>query len=680
MTRTYVFLSYELAPVNAGGCGVFIQNALQELLEDDNNRIMLILDMPKHECEKYEKLHQPSLPNSKNLSLYCLSELLHDDPNCGEQYNNIFLQKSYRFYIGLRKLTYLKTIDYAEFFDYVGIGYFSFRAKKFEGEFLNTILSVRAHCTIDLMDMEQVPNEFSINKLEMYQMEKKSIQSADYVLVPSSEWGNLYVQRYGVDQDKVIVSPPPVKKWEEVKYILNETQQDVLFYGRIFQLKGVDVYVDSAVSFMSKYPNNKSIFYLVGYDGLDSLGQPYSSQLLTRIPEHLRNRFIFTGQINRTELQKLLQSIRFAIFPNLVESFCYSIHELYSLGVPIIANQIPAFNDYFRNEENALTYNGTSIELISQMEKLFTNSNLRKQISSPYAFFQNNLFEISYKNMLKTKKEDISHNKPWKCSLVVLQEEQSINKNLMLLLEHSEIEYEKSYLLTLEPPGTPILFLGKTRYAKRFDGSVDHELVLESFVLTCYSDDIIESSYIDRVKHIFSIQPELYFVGCRYKNDQNSPEFDLYEENMYFACNKLTRSIIRIDEKSSNLRNVYKTSLGALGEWGLLNNSYGYTIPEEFINLGKSVLEIKNEYYIYNLHRSTASGEWNPYILYPFAYQLSMDKSRNEIKKTKRSKMRTYYYKLKHKVDGMSGFKGKLAVVMLRKISSVVKKWSIFLQ
>lgn len=121
--------------------------------------------------------------------------------------------------------------------------------------------------------------------------------------------------------DRVIVSPPPVEVWNDVSYSLNESQQNVIFYGRIFQLKGVDLFVDAAIALMIKRPENNSIFYLVGYDGLDLNGQPYKEQLLLRIPDHLKERFIFTGQLNHQELEQLLTNIRFAVFPNYVESF-----------------------------------------------------------------------------------------------------------------------------------------------------------------------------------------------------------------------------------------------------------------------------------------------------------------------------------------------------------------------
>lgn len=188
MVRTYVFTSYELYPINAGGCGVFIYNAMQQLLQNANNRVILLLDMPKHECESYIKDFQPKLPNSKNLEVICLSEWIQEEPY-GQKFSNVFLQKSYRFYKGLHKLTLLQQVDYIEFFDYVGIGYFSVKAKRFEGQFSKTVLAVRAHCTIELMDLEQVPNSFDLYKLEMYQMEKEVIQDVDILLVPSNAWG-----------------------------------------------------------------------------------------------------------------------------------------------------------------------------------------------------------------------------------------------------------------------------------------------------------------------------------------------------------------------------------------------------------------------------------------------------------------------------------------------------------
>lgn len=674
MVRTYVFTSYELYPINAGGCGVFIYNAMHQLLKNANNRIVLLLDMPKHEIELFINDFQPKLPNSESLRIICLSEWIQGE-GYGEKFSNVFLQKSYRFFRGLHKLSLLQKIDYIEFFDYVGIGYFSVKAKRFEGHFSKTVLAVRAHCTIDLMDLEQVPNSFELNKLQMYQMEKEVIQDVDVLLVPSNSWGDIYIHRYAVNPEKVVVSPPPVELWNDVKYNVDDNQQNVIFYGRIFQLKGVDLFIDAAIALMIKQPDNNSDFYLVGYDGLDLNGNTYKEQLLLRIPDHLKHRFIFTGHLNHQQLEQLLVNVKFAVFPNYVESFCYSIHELYNIGVPIIANDIPAFRDYFNHQKNALLYHGTSSDLVTQMECLFENDELRHRISMPYGVIDNREFNTIYQDLFKYNQCDdesraLVENK---LSLIILDEGVVSEFDSISLMTHPRVDKDKSYILKNNSPGTPVHYLGKLRYALRIDGVSDDLLPVNKFILTCYANDTIDFDYITAALNILNANDSAQYVGAQYKNTSHYEQYDLLEPNTYGDYSRLTRAVFRIDEFSKSLRDVYDIRLKELGEKRFLNMT-GYVLPKELITLGEvGSLNIKEEHYIYSTHHSTRNSEWNPYVLYPYL-NLSNPSIKLNMSYHNHSNAQKMYHRLKHRVDAVSGTKGRVLVNILEHLRRNFKK------
>lgn len=674
MVKTYVFTSYELYPINAGGCGVFIYNAMQQLLKNINNRVILLLDMPKHEIEIFINDFQSKLPNSENLRLICLSEWIQDEAY-GEKFSNVFLQKSYRFFKGLHKLSTMQGLDYIEFFDYVGIGYFSVKAKRFEGHFSKTVLAVRAHCTIDLMDLEQVPNSFELNKLQMYQMEKEVIQDVDVLLVPSNSWGDIYILRYAVSPEKVVVSPPPVELWNDVKYNVDDNQQNVIFYGRIFQLKGVELFIDAAIALMIKRPDNNSNFYLVGYDGLDLNGNPYKEQLLLLIPNHLKHRFIFTGQLNHQQLEELLGNVRFAVFPNYVESFCYSIHELYNIGVPIIANDIPAFRDYFDHQKNALLYHGTSSDLVTQMECLFDNDELRHRISVPYGVIDNKEFNSIYERLFIFNQFDDESRilVEKKLSLIILDEGAVSELDSNSLIMHPKVDKDKSYILKNNPPGTSVHYLGKLRYALKVDGNLDDLLPVNNFILTCYSNDIIDFEYITAAINILNANDSAQYVGAQYKNTNHYEQYNLLEPHTYGDYSKLTRAVFRLDEFSRSLRDVYDIRLKELGEKRFFNMP-GYILPKEYITLGEvGALNIKEEHYIYSTHYSTRNIEWNPYVLYPY---LNSSNPTNKLNMGyhNHSNAKKIYHRLKHKVDAVSGKKGRVLVNILEHLRRNLKK------
>ena len=677
MKRTYVFTSYELAPITPGGCGVFILNAVKELLKDPDNRVVLLLDMPLHECRQFTEHYQPHLLHAENLSVECLQEVLsHTNSPVFEHFQNVYMWKSYQFYQGLRQLEKKYLIDYIEFFDYVGIGYYTIKSKKYEGTFANCTLAVRAHCTIDLMDIEQNQADFRYEKIEMYQMEKEAIQNADLLIVPSKSWGEIYSKRYEISPERIYISPPPVFEWDDITYRFDLENKDVLFYGRIFQLKGVDLLVDAAVTFMSRYPENKSRFIFAGYDGVSESGKPFSEEMKQRVPDVFKDRFIFTGQVDRKKLEALLETVRFAVFPNRVESFCYSIHELYNLGVPILCNQIPAFNDFFIDGENALVFDGTVSDLVEKMNLLFTDPNLILRIRKPYPITNSQKFAEDYKTFVGHSKSTPPQFREvkFKLSLIILADscpQPELSSSLKDLLESGIADPKASYILTSYERGVPLAFLGKIRYATRLDGEEDKELRVHEFRLVCKHTDGFDMKYFEQAKQLFIHNPNLRYVGA-YKSSSTPflNQYDLHRNDPYFSLTALTRMISR-GKPGESLRDLYDQRLGKYAERFLINEE-GYVIPECYItttNDDTDEIPISNKVLV--AHSMTKDNSWNPYVLSPFLNKSPVEG--HSVDYDIYNKQRKIYYRLKAWVDNMEGTPGRIAGIILRKIYRLAK-------
>ena len=398
-----LFASYEIHPITAGGCGVFIWHAINELLETTNYRITLLLDIPKFECEAFIEQYKIQLPNHERLSVICLSERIPWEFLPLEAFDNIFMFKSYIFYKVIESLAAEERIDYIEFFDYVGIAYFTTLAKKYEGQFSNTLLGIRGHCTVDLMDLEQCQHDLSQEKIEMYEMEKVSLQNADRILVQTEAWRPLYAKRYGIDAKKIIIAEPPIDTRDFPKHEPKQNK-NVLFYGRVFQLKGIDEYIQAGIHYLLTHKENKSTkFYIVGYDGKTKTGDSYTEYLREQIPKNLRQRFIFTGKLDRGQLKEVLDDITVAIFPNYVESFCYSIHEIYEAGVPIICRDIAAFSSYFKDGVSCLMYKGGIQSLANKIDQVLESQELQNKLSFPIRVLNNAEQKLIYEKILMDK-------------------------------------------------------------------------------------------------------------------------------------------------------------------------------------------------------------------------------------------------------------------------------------
>ena len=106
--------------------------------------------------------------------------------------------------------------------------------------------------------------------------------------------------------------------------------------------------------------------------GPDRLCETHDASCIVRkIPTRFRKHFAFkTQRISRDTLTYYKTLVRAAIFPSLFETFCISAHEIYFLGIPLLISDIPAFRDYFTNDNSVVFRSGSVTSLRKGMEKV----------------------------------------------------------------------------------------------------------------------------------------------------------------------------------------------------------------------------------------------------------------------------------------------------------------------
>lgn len=633
--RHIVFASFELHPINKGGCGVFIWNAVNKLLEEENIFITVLLDVSLNKITRFNHEFEKNMPTDR-LKVLCLSEVLEKNGSLlkFEDFKNIYLWNSYRFYVGLKWLNQQREIDLLEFFDYVGIGYFSVLAHKYENEFPNSILCIRAHCTIDLMDFEQKQNDLSYEKIIMYQMEKEALKASDYVLVPSKAWEELYSRRYNIDKYKIIISQPPLIVNELPQYSLNENDTDVLYYGRLFELKGVELFLEAAITYLEMNPSSKSKFYLVGYAGKAENGETFDKFLYKRIPDKYKESFIFSGQVDSKQLTEILKTVAVAVFPNYIESFCYSIHELYSIGVPIICSEIPAF-EIFKNNVNCVKFDGGVSDLSRKIKDILQSYNLRLKISYPYPVLDARTFKESYylllNNSIKSYEKPESNDEN-KISLIIFEDTLSSTQLINEIGEdkNNYIDFNKSYYLTkrlFSNNQLSIYIFGERWYIKPLNSNeLSDNLPLNNYYWVGRSSDVVNFKFLENAKKCLDRNDDLNYIGAFYieelpaKKIKNCIPLNLVLQNDYHEINDILRLVIRNTEHLS-LRELFDIRLSFMGQKEHLSN--GYIIPDIFIELKPIVRNDNKKFMTMYIHRLSKFGEWNPFILYRAILQKS---------------------------------------------------------
>ncbi len=381
------FVSYELHPTNMGGAGVLIHHAAEALLRAGHT-IVFLLDMPEPAFRQLMERDVMTFPHPERIRAYRVEDLCPGVK--AKDFASVFQWKSYQFARALRAVLERERVDYVEFFEYCGAGYYAFvdRLYGVDGASDGPVLGSRLHGSLEVLDRHGHGAVRDVDRLLLHAFERGALRLSEAVLTPShTYYERYYKDLYRLEEERVVASSPPKQPFPRVTRRPDASGPfSIAFIGRMFHLKGVDQLVHACVMLMKRRPGLNFTVDLIGYDSDESpVANSYTAYLRTLIPARLRDRFIFHGQLTHAQVAQRLEHALFAVFPNRVESFCYALHEVYDAGVPVVVNDLPAFSDFFTHERNALVYDGTTLGLLRAMERMVDDEGLRERLRRPYA-------------------------------------------------------------------------------------------------------------------------------------------------------------------------------------------------------------------------------------------------------------------------------------------------------
>ncbi|MBI9034837.1 MAG: glycosyltransferase family 4 protein [Bacteroidales bacterium] len=607
--KTICFVSYEIHPTTWGGVGVFLSNVTKKLVET-NHHVILLLDLSDDEFREFVNEDSLEFCNSKNCKVYQVNDLCNDIFPNDNHFSNLYVWRSYRFYYALKKLTCTEKIDLIEFFDYSGAAYHTIEAKISNLAFSDIPLAIRLHTSNSVMDTFQ-PVKLDRNYLIQYGLEHHALRLSDIVVYPS--------ERYFLDTYKphfpekwngqVQKSTPPLLLY--LPEIKQETgnQNIFLFYGRLYGIKGAENFVQASILFLEKNPDSTCLFYLVGHDSyqtpIPGFIESYKTYLLQQIPIEYRDHFVFTGAISWEKLETILQNVIAAVFPSLLESFCYAAHELYAAGIPVILNDIPAFRDYFVHMENSLIYDGSTNDLTDKM-LLMLDPGIRKKLAFPFPVTDiemDNFYDKENFPSWITQQQTTEEIQLTIC--ILLDKKQDLNAIIEISQElRSKVSasiklfffFPNSFAQNRE--GQSIWWLGNLYKVIDENGKLisRSKIVTSRALLILRSSDWINENFIEKALGIFSNNPEIVFVGCWQKiprllrkNDKinTSPVDSIIELLPFTKTDPLSRFILRT-ESGQPLLDVFDNRCGVWGElnylWEIDNDEHnGIIIPEPWL-------------------------------------------------------------------------------------------------
>lgn len=206
------------------------------------------------------------------------------------------------------------------------------------------------------------------------------VQDAKLIIASSKIESSFYSERFpNIDQKKIIYIPNGVsienysnlpKKGEFKKqYSINESDEIILFLGRIHEIKGLDILVE-AFSNLLKYHNNIKLVIAGPDDG-------YFKKLEAIVDKlDLGDNVIFTGPLYEQQKIKAYVDADVFVLPSRYESFGNVILEAIACGIPVIITDRCGVSDIVENEVGFIVEYDAS-HLFNALNVLLSDEELR---------------------------------------------------------------------------------------------------------------------------------------------------------------------------------------------------------------------------------------------------------------------------------------------------------------
>lgn len=199
--------------------------------------------------------------------------------------------------------------------------------------------------------------------------------SAAYGILPDSRWHRIYCGVSYWPSFDVNQGYAAFHDFEKVPVAALETENLVVFLGRLEQRKGIDLVLEAANAFLTR----KSAAHLI-IAGRDVEG--WTDRANSILKASVAKRTHFLGEIPDSTREKLLAKASCLLFPSRYESFGLVPLEAFVHGVPVIAADGGAIPEVVTHEENGLIFqSGNSRDLGRQVSRLLVEPELRQRLS-----------------------------------------------------------------------------------------------------------------------------------------------------------------------------------------------------------------------------------------------------------------------------------------------------------
>ncbi len=175
----------------------------------------------------------------------------------------------------------------------------------------------------------------------VHDIERSSLEISDRVVAVSGYTKSLLARKYGIDRSKISVVHNAFqinKRCIRKKRIFKDPV--VLFLGRLTLQKGPEYFLKVARRVIDIYPGVR--FIMAGCGDLET-------ELIHRSAYYkLKTRFLFTGFLKRSEVERILSASDILLLPSLSEPFGIAPLEAMSYGVVAVISKFSGVSEIVR--------------------------------------------------------------------------------------------------------------------------------------------------------------------------------------------------------------------------------------------------------------------------------------------------------------------------------------------
>ena len=208
---------------------------------------------------------------------------------------------------------------------------------------------------------------------------------------------NLFLTKYPGYKKKLLIAPLCLKNFGSTQDINNQNEEekkiDFIFFGIIRENKGLDILI-KAVNILSKKYNNFSV--TIAGRAADS-----SWNICENLIEDKSFYNLIIRTIDEHEVAELFRTSRFLVLPYRDITQSGVLLTSYNYNVPVIASNLPGFEEYIENGKTGLLFETMQTESLAAQMELAINMDAGKYNKMKYELSEFVKMEIQVSSIAK---------------------------------------------------------------------------------------------------------------------------------------------------------------------------------------------------------------------------------------------------------------------------------------